>query len=140
MVYGYCALFSKIWLTFAGDYGSSTCCSNYGQGYVPIVIRHVSCPSSSYSSLSSCSYTANSVGCSSSEAAGVQCYGKQFQELESNVVYKMQVELLPRVSVDSLDYGDHIIQDQLMKVFHYTVEVEHGEVFAVTPSTVILQN
>ena len=124
---------------YTGSLYSSFCCGSYGRGYVPIRIRNVAC-SSSYTRLSSCGYIANSVGCSASEVAGVQCYGKQFQELESNVVYIMQVEFRPRVSVDSLDYGDHIIQDQLMKVFHYTVEVEHGGVFAVTLSIVILQN
>ena len=54
---------------------SSSCCASYGRGSVPIRIKYVSC-SSSYSNFSSCSYTASSSGCSSSEAAGVNCNGK----------------------------------------------------------------
>ncbi|XP_019850477.1 PREDICTED: scavenger receptor cysteine-rich domain superfamily protein-like [Amphimedon queenslandica] len=54
---------------------SYSCCAGYGRGYVPIRIRNVGC-SSSYSRLSSCSYIANSAGCSSSEVAGVACYGR----------------------------------------------------------------
>ncbi|XP_019849144.1 PREDICTED: deleted in malignant brain tumors 1 protein-like [Amphimedon queenslandica] len=54
---------------------SYSCCANYGRGSVPIRIRNVGC-SSSYSSLSSCSYTLGSYRCSSSEVAGVECYGR----------------------------------------------------------------
>ncbi|XP_019850479.1 PREDICTED: scavenger receptor cysteine-rich domain superfamily protein-like isoform X2 [Amphimedon queenslandica] len=62
-------------LGFDGQSCRSTCCANYGKGYAPIAIRHVGCSSSS-NSLSSCSYIANSVGCSSTEVAGMECFGR----------------------------------------------------------------
>lgn len=58
-----------------GTSGGSSCCAGYGQGYVPIGIRNVGCTSSS-SSLSSCTFTADSSGCSHSEDAGAYCYGQ----------------------------------------------------------------
>ena len=64
-----------IFFNFAGTTGGSSCCAGYGQGYVPIGIRNVGCSSSS-SSLSSCTFTADSSGCSHSEDAGAYCYGQ----------------------------------------------------------------
>ena len=51
------------------------CCAYFGQGYGPIVMRHLSCTSNT-ASLFSCSYIGNDNGCTHNEDAGVKCYGE----------------------------------------------------------------
>ena len=92
-----CRLIINLFYVFIASLYSSSCCANYGQGSVPIRIRNVGC-SSSYSSFSSCSYTANSAGCTISEVAGVNCYGKLNGQITPLSVIEFVIYFIGRVT------------------------------------------
>ena len=81
---------------------SSSCCAYHGKGYVSIKVRNFGCHgSSSYSSLSSCTYTVDSSGCYSSymyKVAGVNCYGEFIGSMTHLSIIEFVVYFIGRIT------------------------------------------